>query len=64
MKVEDGRSTQSRVVIDTNVWLSAALSPGGAPAKVLKADLPAGAGVVQVIDAVLSDQQFSDEQAY
>ena len=29
-------------------------SAGGAPAKVLKADLPAGAGVVQVIDAVLS----------
>ena len=29
-------------------------SAGGAPATVVKADLPAGAGVVQVIDAVLS----------
>lgn len=29
-------------------------SAGGAPAKVVRADLPAGAGVVQVIDAVLS----------
>jgi putative PIN family toxin of toxin-antitoxin system len=36
---------QNRVVVDTNVWLSAALSPNGTPAKVVKRVLAFGVPV-------------------
>ena len=36
MRVETVHPRQNRVVIDTNVWLSAALSPAGAPAQVVR----------------------------
>lgn len=42
MKVETIQPRQNRVVIDTNVWLSAALSQAGAPAQVVKRVLAQG----------------------
>lgn len=36
MRVETLQPPQNRVVIDTNVWLSAALSPTGAPSQVIR----------------------------
>lgn len=43
MRVEDApaRSPQ-RVVVDTNVWISASLSPGGAPARLVRCVLARG----------------------
>ncbi len=35
MKAESTRDTTCRAVIDTNVWISAALSPKGAPAELV-----------------------------
>ncbi len=46
----------SRVVIDTNVWLSAALSPAGAPAQVVKRVLVSGV-------PVFSDATFAELEA-
>lgn len=45
MKVETIQPRQNRVVIDTNVWLSAALSQAGAPAQVVKRVLAQGVPV-------------------
>lgn len=42
MRVEPFQSPQNRVVIDTNVWLSAALSTTGAPSQVLRQVLAFG----------------------
>jgi uncharacterized protein len=42
---EGGISTATRVVVDTNVWLSAALSTSGAPAQVLRRILQHGVPV-------------------
>ena len=42
MRVETVHPRQNRVVIDTNVWLSAALSPAGAPAQVVRRVLSSG----------------------
>lgn len=46
----------SRVVVDTNVWLSAALSPTGAPSQVVRRVL--GSGV-----PVFSDDTFAELEA-
>jgi putative PIN family toxin of toxin-antitoxin system len=45
-----------RVVVDTNVWLSAALSPAGAPSQVLRRVLADGV-------PVFSDATFAELQA-
>jgi len=45
-----------RVVIDTNVWLSAALSPAGVPSQVLRRVLASGA-------PVFSDATFAELEA-
>jgi len=55
MKAEavQARPFASRVVIDTNVWLSAALSPVGAPAQVVRRVLACGV-------PVFSDATFAE----
>ena len=45
MRVETAHPPQNRVVIDTNVWLSAALSPTGAPSQVVRRVLASGVPV-------------------
>lgn len=45
MRVETDHPPQNRVVIDTNVWLSAALSPAGAPSQVVRRVLACGVPV-------------------
>lgn len=44
MRAESARNTSRRIVIDTNIWISAALSPAGAPVllaqRVLEHKLP------------------------
>ena len=53
MRVETVHPRQNRVVIDTNVWLSAALSPAGAPARVVMRVLSSGVAILfAVIDRV------------
>ncbi|MDP2370018.1 putative toxin-antitoxin system toxin component, PIN family [Rhodoferax sp.] len=60
MRVETGYSRREaigrRVVIDTNVWLSAALSPAGAPAQVVRRVLASGV-------PVFSDATFAELEA-
>jgi putative PIN family toxin of toxin-antitoxin system len=60
MKAEPVRSQHqprvNRVVIDTNVWLSAALSPTGAPSQVLRRVLTVGI-------PVFSDATFAELEA-
>ena len=46
----------NRIVIDTNVWLSAALSPAGAPSQVVRRVLASGV-------PVFSDATFSELEA-
>ena len=57
MKAERGhpqpKSLADRVVIDTNVWLSAALSPAGAPSQVVRRVLAHGV-------PVFSDATFAE----
>lgn len=57
MRVETGYSRREamerRVVIDTNVWLSAALSPTGAPSQVVRRVLASGV-------PVFSDATFAE----
>lgn len=45
MKAEPARAGANRVVIDTNVWISAALSKAGAPAQVVRRVLSNGIAV-------------------
>ena len=57
MKAEPRRNAAlARVVIDTNVWISAALSRGGAPAQVVRLVLKQGV-------AVLSAATFAELEA-
>lgn len=56
MKVETVHPRQNRVVIDTNVWLSAALSPTGAPAQVVRRVLSSGV-------PIFSEATFAELQA-
>jgi putative PIN family toxin of toxin-antitoxin system len=55
MKVENARPPLSRVVVDTNFWLSAALSPRGTPAKAIAQVLASGI-------AVFSEATFAELQ--
>jgi putative PIN family toxin of toxin-antitoxin system len=50
------KGLENRVVIDTNVWLSAALSPVGAPSQVVKRVLTSGV-------PVFSDATFAELEA-
>ena len=56
MRVESVHPAQNRVVVDTNVWLSAALSPAGAPSQVVRRVLTSGI-------AVFSDATFAELEA-
>lgn len=58
MKAEPvhARPLSNRVVIDTNVWLSAALSPTGAPSQVVRRVLASGV-------PVFSDATFAELEA-
>ena len=56
MRVETVHPRQNRVVIDTNVWLSAALSPAGAPAQVVRRVLSSGV-------PIFSEATFAELQA-
>ncbi|NEV63779.1 putative toxin-antitoxin system toxin component, PIN family [Thiorhodococcus minor] len=42
MRVESGRRATYRLVIDTNVWISGALNPAGAPGRLTRLALAAG----------------------
>ena len=48
MRAEAACAVQKRVVIDTNVWISAALSKSGAPAQVVRHVLELGVPVFSV----------------
>lgn len=56
MRVETVRPRQNRVAIDTNVWLSAALSPAGASAQVVRRVLSSGV-------PIFSEATFAELQA-
>ena len=56
MRVETVHPRQNRVVIDTNVWLSAALSPAGTPAQVVRRVLSSGV-------PIFSEATFAELQA-
>ena len=56
MRVESAQPPQNRVVIDTNVWLSAALSAAGAPSQVVRRVLASGV-------PVFSDTTFAELEA-
>lgn len=56
MRVESGRHAVLRVVIDTNVWISAALSRAGPPAQVVRHVLQAGV-------PVLCEETFAELEA-
>lgn len=49
MKVEPTRTVTNRVVVDTNVWISAALSKTGAPAQLVRHVLEVGMPVFSAV---------------